>query len=129
MKLSAFLIIAAVVHAGLALGLLLVPAHFTQTYGVALDDGGSLVARGLRAALPALALKFRCSGASRPVRSGVTSPAGASPSQPDFTYNVIDPVIVLLAKPGWNDVEAWMVSRGLHVLLAVGFGHYGCAHA
>jgi hypothetical protein len=119
MKLSTFLIIAAVAYAGFGLGLLAVPTPFMFVYGVSLDNGGALMARILGSALLGFTLIFWW------CRNSASSDALQAIIRASFIYNVVDlPVVFIATLTGVMGPLGW-IPVILHLLLALGFGYFG----
>jgi len=119
MKLSTFLVIAAVVYAFFGIALLFVPAEFMAYYGVAMNAGGVLIARVLGASLLAFTLVYWWSQ-KEPNRGVLRSVIRAS-----ALYNAIGIGIALYAvQKGIANKNAWQMVV-IHASLFAGFGHFG----
>ena len=119
MKLSTFAIIWAVLYIGFGLGLLIIPVQFMSTYGVALNEPGTLMARTLGAALTAFALTFWL---NRNIE--LPNKAWQNLLFTSFIYNVIDTPIALMATlNGVMNSMGW-IPVGLHIFLAATLGYF-----
>ena len=117
MKLSTWLTISAVLYGGFGLGLLVIPALFMAAYGVALDEGGQLMARILGSALLAFMLIFWW---SRQAAVETVQPL----LRASLLYNIVDFFVVLFATlAGVFSVMGW-VPVALHIFLSAGFGYF-----
>lgn len=119
MKLSTFLVLAAIAYAGFGIGLLVAPGPFMAVFGVTLDGGGMLMARVLGSALIGFTLIFWWS------RNAPNSDTLQAILRASFIYNVVDfPVVLIATLTGVMGVFGWSAVI-LHLLLAVGFGYFG----
>lgn len=119
MKLSTFSIIWAIAYFGFGLGLLLIPVQFMATYGVTLDDNGTLMSRVLGAALIAFAVTF---WSNRNI--ALTEKSWYNLILASFLYNIIDiPVVIMATLNGVMNSLGW-VPVGLHIFLAVTMGYF-----
>lgn len=119
MKFGTFIILASIAYVGFGLGLLAIPVAFMSTFGVALDEGGALMARILGSALIGFALIFWW------VRNAQPSESLQAILRASFIYNVADfPIVFIGTLTGVMGVMGWSAVI-LHLLLALGFGYFG----
>jgi hypothetical protein len=89
------------------------------TYGVALDDNGTLMSRILGAALFAYSLTFWLNRNLPATDKGWRNLLFAS-----FIYNILDiPVVLMAVLDGVMNSLGW-IPVGLHVFLAATFGYF-----
>jgi hypothetical protein len=119
MRVTTFAVIWTILYIGFGLGLLFIPAQFMTTYGVTLDDGGTLMARILGAALASNALTFWFNRKVAP-----TEKAWRNLLLTSLIYNIVDiPIAAKATMDGVMNSMGW-VPVGLHVFLAATMGYF-----